>query len=373
MKPLSYSSVSDYQRCPLYYRLVHLDGHKPAPQPYFSFGSSLHAALEYMYGGGRMTPPTLEDLLDHLNQAWESEGYESNQQEQDYRGQAREILTDFYQRRAPQFRPAFTVEKKFLITVGGVPFTGYIDRVDKLDGGGLKIVDYKSGVEPFTREQMEGNSQLTLYQIACEELYGLPVETLSLYHLRSQTEFETASRDEQAKAQARDWVTSTASLIQAERFDPKESTRCPCEFGRYCPNYAHQYPPEQLSLPEEVDIRQVVDEYLALKGQAKESQHRIEELGERIKRHCELHGLNRIFGSGEVAVTRSVCRVVEWDGELATPILKQAGLWDAVSRLDQGRLRSLVESGEVDQTLVERLEAGKREQIRVSLYAKKVS
>jgi len=51
-----------------------------------------------------------------------------------------------------------------------VKLRGYIDRVDRLESAGLSIVDYKTNQELFTRQDLEKNLQLTLYQLAVQEI-----------------------------------------------------------------------------------------------------------------------------------------------------------------------------------------------------------
>ncbi len=46
MRPLSYSSISLYQQCPLLYKLRYVDGLKPKPRPSLSFGSSTRRLIK---------------------------------------------------------------------------------------------------------------------------------------------------------------------------------------------------------------------------------------------------------------------------------------------------------------------------------------
>jgi hypothetical protein len=46
MRPLSYSSISLYQQCPLLYKLWYVDGLKPKPRPPLSFGSSTRRLIK---------------------------------------------------------------------------------------------------------------------------------------------------------------------------------------------------------------------------------------------------------------------------------------------------------------------------------------
>jgi len=95
------------------------------------------------------------------------------------------------------------IEKMFYVDIEGIKLRGFIDRVDKLDSGGLSIVDYKSNQGLFTSEDLEKNLQLTLYQLATEQLWRLPVEKLTLYHLRSNTPCSCQPRQDSQLEEAR--------------------------------------------------------------------------------------------------------------------------------------------------------------------------
>ena len=63
----------------------------------------------------------------------------------------------------------FGVERLFTIDIEGVKLRGYSDRSDKLDSGGLCIVDCKTNQEPFSMARLVDNLQLTLYHLAAEQ------------------------------------------------------------------------------------------------------------------------------------------------------------------------------------------------------------
>jgi ATP-dependent helicase/nuclease subunit B len=78
-------------------------------------------------------------------------------------------------------------ERKVEISAGGEPMRvrGAIDRVDRLSGGGLRIVDYKTGSFSRYRQRQPfaggRRIQHVLYTLAAEQLLGEPVEVME-YH-----------------------------------------------------------------------------------------------------------------------------------------------------------------------------------------------
>jgi len=113
--------------------------------------------------------------------------------------------------------------------------------IDKLESGGLSIVDYKTSKELFTIDDLEEDLQLTLYQLAAEQTWQLPVEKLTLYHLRSNTACSCPPRDEARLEQAKQLVLEVAESIARQIFPAIENQYCPCDFPEHCPYYRHQY------------------------------------------------------------------------------------------------------------------------------------
>ena len=157
---------------------------------------------------------------------------------------------------------------------------GFIDRVDKLDSGGLSIIDYKTNKDLFTADYVENDLQLTIYQMAVEQTWQLPVEMLTLYHLRSNTACSCPPRDTRRIEEVRRLVNEVAENIVQEKFPATENQFCPCDFPEYCPYYKHQY---LVETPEPVQQQQVmpgiaaadeVEKYAALQAQIKELKER---------------------------------------------------------------------------------------------------
>ena len=247
MNPLSYTQISQYQSCPLCYKLQYIDGLKPKDKWYFSFGTTIHACAESFFKVKVPPPPSLDELLDFYQNNWLSAGYESAEEEAKYKAYGREILTKFWEIHSADFRMPFAVERMFYIDIEGVKLRGYIDRIDKLDSGGLSIVDYKTSQEPFTTMGLDKDLQLTLYQLATEQTWQLPVEKLTLYHFRSNTPFSCGPRNDVQLEEARHLVLKVADGIAGGVFPAVENQYCPCDFAEHCPYYRlHQPEPPML-------------------------------------------------------------------------------------------------------------------------------
>ncbi len=350
-----------YQTCPLQYKLQYIDGLKPKDKWYFSFGSTMHLCAEYFFHVKVPPPPTLEELLQFYEQSWRPEGYESAEEEAKYKDYGREILTAFYEIQNRDFHMPLAVEKLFYIDIGGIKLRGYIDRVDKLESGGLAIVDYKTNKELFTTDYLEQDLQLTLYQVAAEQLWQLPVEKLTLYHMRSNTPVSCSGRGPAQLNDAKQLVLDVADSINRQIFPATENDYCPCDFPEYCPYYRHQYINEAAEAASAEETPAVitgdkVERYASLQAQIKALQQDLNELRQEIIEYCEAKELNRVFGP-ENEITYQLVEITGFDEDEVRTLLEPEGLWQRVIGLDQSRLKQLLDDESVAEEIKGRIKS----------------
>jgi len=348
----------------LCYKLQYIDGLKPKDKWYFSFGTAMHRCVERFFKVSAPPPPPLEELLQFYEQNWLSEGYETPEEETRYKDYGREILTKFWEIHSADFRMPVALERMFYIDINGIKLRGFLDRVDKLESGGLSIVDYKTNKELFTTAYLEEDLQLTIYQLAAEQTWQLPVERLTLYHLRSNTACSCPPRDEARLEQVRQLVLEVAENIAKERFPAIENQYCPCDFPEHCPYYRHQYmaatpePARQDLLPGIAAV-DAVEHYAFLQAQIKELQMQLEEAKQVIIDFCQAEELNRVYGS-EHEVTYKLMERTGFSEDEVRVILEPEGLWEKVLSLDQSRLKQLLTDEQIAQDIRDKLKELRR-------------
>ena len=181
---LSASSINDYETCPYKYRLKHIDKvPERKTRATMEFGIIIHNVLDEFHGG---QVQSLDNILQLLKKHWRTDAFEYLLREEEFKIQARELLTAYHkyiQDHPPQI---VARERKFSFIIDKlrVMISGKIDRVDQ-EGDRLAVVDYKTSKN---KEKAKGSLQLALYaealkRDAVEGVSGNPGSTI-LHFLR---------------------------------------------------------------------------------------------------------------------------------------------------------------------------------------------
>ncbi len=233
---LSYSALSRYENCPLSYRFQYIDGMEIEPTPHLSFGKSLHAALERLYGRDTPEPPPLEALLAHLDACWYSEGYATPEEEASFLKHGREVLMRYYYSNIDDFRLPVAVEERFELDLGDFVLAGVIDRVDRNPDGSYEIIDYKTGRRLPPLSRLREDLQLPIYQLACREVWGVTPSKLSFYYLVHNQRYSTRPRDADGLEHVLDRLRAVAERVQRGDFPATPNRLCDwCSYRDLCP------------------------------------------------------------------------------------------------------------------------------------------
>ncbi len=236
---LSFTRVDTFERCPRLFRYQYVDGLPQAPAPQLSFGSSVHAVLEWLYDRKLPVLPPLEEVLRVLFEQWDSTGYAEIGRDEQLRAyeHAREVITRFHDRvSAAGFRLPAATEAWFELPVGtDIVVVGAIDRIDVDDDGALHVIDYKTNRRARTRAQVRSSLQLAIYALATRELYGRLPTTVALDFVVPGVLVEVPTEELDLDAvPAR--LEEVARRIRSGEDTPTPHRLCDwCDFQRICP------------------------------------------------------------------------------------------------------------------------------------------
>ena len=354
-RPLSHSSISLYNECPQKYKFRYVDLVPEKPRHFFSFGRSVHSALEFFYGVKTPVPPTIEELLKNYREVWVQEGYRDQSQEVEYFEEGTRILKAFHAKHTKDFHVPLFVEYGFDFQIEGVPVKGFVDRVDKLPDGRLAVVDYKTGKKLATG-RLEVDAQLTMYQYACESLLGAEVGELIFYHLPTLKEHRASRRGTQLVDELKARVVTTAESITKEKFDPKpDEMVCRwCDYKPICPIFKDQYagvPMAPAKAKTEPELAALVDRYGDALAAAAAAKAEADKAGQELSALLKKKNYVRAFGASyEVALNPTV----KWeflDKKKVLEIIKKAGAYEKVLAPSAPLVNKLIEDPALDADL----------------------
>ncbi|OGL73687.1 hypothetical protein A3D72_02095 [Candidatus Uhrbacteria bacterium RIFCSPHIGHO2_02_FULL_57_19] len=247
---LSFTQLKAFESCPLQYKFAHLLRIPVRGKQVFSFGKSIHGALQAFFNlarerqaqsqqtlfaetDGPVELPTWDDLDRLYRERWIDDWYESADQRQERFEKGRLALKNYWQEISSDFPRVTAVEQPFVVKIGEVSLKGVIDRVDRLPDGTTEIIDYKTGGAK-TEETVDW-TQLLIYQIAALEVLGLKPSKLTYEYVEEGKSLSTIGSPEQL-LRVKETVAATAENIKNSRFDPTPDKRLcsSCDFRDIC-------------------------------------------------------------------------------------------------------------------------------------------
>jgi len=204
-------------------------------------GSFVHYVLEQ---GVSRVFTTEKEFIDLAVEAVKQRDWEGIDLER-----AKHLLRVFWKRDSGTYDAKTMCEKRLAFSMGGFNFDGRTDRIDFMEGGGVRIVDYKTGGEPSYRER---DLQLGFYAIAAKESLGLEPKELVVELLGKEEPMKAVVEGDEVKVaggrrgfrlpQVRERLIGLASKIaedyEHEFLPTTDDAPCyRCGYKFYCPKW----------------------------------------------------------------------------------------------------------------------------------------
>ena len=247
-KKFSFSQMQTYEQCPLKYKFANILNIPVFGSHYFSFGTSIHKALQKileedftlhsaaqtdLFNSKEKTVPAhliTARALEIYEACWNPEWYQDEKQKSEYFDKGKDLIKAFWQDFTTQNPTVKFLEQDFNIKIGEYSFAGRIDRVDEVEPGKFEIIDYKTGAGK-TELATEDRRQLLFYQIAAEDCLRFKPEKLTYYYLEKGERLSFVGKDaDKDKLKLR--FLDNIEKIKSCQFDPSPSEHV-CSFCDY--------------------------------------------------------------------------------------------------------------------------------------------
>jgi len=255
------TQLTTYQQCPLKYKCsrdpeIRDKYRQPSPQLYM--GSAVHDALEVFFDIQRVpvSARTYDRLENLLRRAWagvDLSPWKRGQREEERKrvfGDDKELEASWGKKALNLLYRYFLIADKTVVPFtaeqfhetrleSGILIAGKIDRIDKMDDGSLKVIDYKTGKLPFKTDDesiAREDLQLSMYAMVVMKKFGVPVSRCSLVFLAHDEEVGFAPSMQMLGEKAKVIADVVGQIESDTEFAPKKNHLCPwCEYREICP------------------------------------------------------------------------------------------------------------------------------------------
>lgn len=232
---VNYTQISAYQICPLKYKYAHVIKIPTQPSFALTFGNSIHSTLrefhtEDIFNGN----VSCERLLELYKKNWDGTGYLDPKQREQRFASGEKFLKEYYQKEKGGSKKIIELEKTINLKLAGVKFTGRVDRIDRIDGNKVEIIDYKTG-KLKEQKDVDKDLQTSLYAWGVRENFNYEPEILTLYFVEEVTKVSSHKTLEQIKEQ----VAKTEEVVEIMKkgdFTATPGFHCDwCDYKDLCP------------------------------------------------------------------------------------------------------------------------------------------
>jgi putative RecB family exonuclease len=179
MPHLSASAILSYCDCSLAYKFGRID---KLPMEFKSdnleFGTCIHRVLEQYFSAKMIGEKMLlKDVLQIYETTWKgvAEGRDDIRYSGDHDFKSllmygKDLISVWYNQLPDDNYTILAIEEPFSITLPGIPLPviGAYDLLETDDAGTIIITDFKTSGRAYSKDEVDQNQQLTMYQIAAK-------------------------------------------------------------------------------------------------------------------------------------------------------------------------------------------------------------
>lgn len=239
---LSPSKISTYLACPDKYKWTYVDDRGKwylRSKSYFSFGSTLHAVLQRFHDSGDEGVTTTHEAVAALEESWIDAGYSSQEEMMQAMAEGKEMIATYVEnfKAQPVTAETILIEKQMRRDLGPFVLIGRVDRVDQHTDGTLEIVDYKSGRQSVSEEDVSTDLAMNSYALLLQEKYEGAKITASIVALRTGAKATAAFDPKDLEVFQEDLVALGVQILERdyEALVPVAKPLCAdCDFLPLC-------------------------------------------------------------------------------------------------------------------------------------------
>lgn len=232
---VSYTQISAYQTCPLKYKYAYVLKIPSQPSYVLAFGTTIHNTLRDFHTENRFSKNvSFERLLKLYKNHWDDTGYLDARHRKKRYDSGIKILQSYYNKEKDLDKNILELEKTVNLKLAGVKFSGRVDRIDRLEGKKVEIIDYKTG-KLKEQKEVDKDLQTSLYAWAVRENLGLEPEVMSLYFVEDLQKISSRKTLDQVKEQVAE-AEEVVETMKSGKFPPTPGKHCEwCDYKDICP------------------------------------------------------------------------------------------------------------------------------------------
>ena len=227
---ISPSAISRFLACPKQYRVYDLERSVPKqePSPVLARANAVHHALERFFGlpDEHRQPENLERALRAVWPEHRRGVFRTLDEEIEHGRAALEMLRRF----GGSFDlTSVPIAREQWLTAelpSGTQVFGKVDRIDALRGGGLEIIDYKTGSRVLEERDVKHEPAVWVYVAAAEAAYVDVVQRVRLIYLASGADVAWEPERDDVNELRKRLILTVREIEQATTFPATPGAHC---------------------------------------------------------------------------------------------------------------------------------------------------